>query len=163
MTYTLFIIVMFLFYYYILKLYLPAPRGEKSPWTNASHWRQKVFTIFLGSFNTSCPLTTHTSTSWVTHVLFVAMPLLQIGSTCVLFVATPMNSLQCTLFVATPMNSLQCTLFVATTMNLEYMCTVCGHKRYFVYNHISVYYFSRCKIVYTSPGGGEQSPWMNHF
>ena len=40
--------------------------------------------------------------------------LLQIGSTCVLFVATTMNSLQCT-------------LFVATTTNWEYMCTVCGH------------------------------------
>ena len=44
-------------------------------------------------------------------LLFVATPLLQIGSTRVLFVATPMNSLQCTLFVATTMNSLQCTLF----------------------------------------------------
>ena len=91
-----------------------------------------------------------------------AMPLLRIGSTHVLFVATRMNSLQCTLFVATPMNSLQCTLFVATTMNLEYTCTVCGHKHYFVYNHISVYYFCMCKLVYTSPGGGEESPRTNH-
>ena len=65
--YTLFIIVMFLFYYYILKLYLPPPEslhdclsleaeilcplgftshcveqpgGEESPCTNASHWRK---------------------------------------------------------------------------------------------------------------------------
>ena len=58
-------------------------------------------------------------------------PLLQIGSTCVLFVATTMYSLQCTwfvatatllrigstcvLFMATTMYSLQCTLLVATT------------------------------------------------
>ena len=76
---------------------------------------------FIYSRMTSHLLTTPTSTSWMTHVLFVAMPLLQIGSTHIQFVATPMNSLQCTLFVATTMNSLQCTLF---------------------YNPISVYYFS---------------------
>ena len=73
LTYTLFIIVIFLFYYYILKLYLLPPGGEESPWMNASHWRQKqIFSKFFSSFNTSYSLTAPTSTSWVTHVLFVA-------------------------------------------------------------------------------------------
>ena len=50
----------------------------------------------------SCPLlTTLASTSWVT----------------------------CVLFVATTMNSLQCTLFVATTTNWKYMCTVCHYYK----------------------------------
>ena len=36
------------FDYYIMKLYLPPPGGEESPWTTASHWRQKqiFFQIF---------------------------------------------------------------------------------------------------------------------
>ena len=45
----------------------------------ASHWRQKqtnflfIF-IFFSSYNTSHSLTAPASTSWVTHVLFVATP-----------------------------------------------------------------------------------------
>ena len=39
------------FYYYILKLYLPPPTGEESPWTTASHWRQKQTNIFFSSFH----------------------------------------------------------------------------------------------------------------
>ena len=93
------------------------------PQTNASHWRQKFFYFFPNKFSApligvlaSHSLTAPPSTSWVTCLLFVATPmnweytctvcghysvlclwpLLQIVSTHVLFVATPVNSLQCT-------------------------------------------------------------------
>ena len=49
----------------------------------ASHWRQKQTNFLLQifySFNSSHLLSAPTCNSWVTHVLFVAMPLLRIGS-----------------------------------------------------------------------------------
>ena len=58
------------FYYYILKLYLPPPGGKESPWTTASHWRQKQKTIFfLASFiysRTSCANRAQLATAWST-------------------------------------------------------------------------------------------------
>ena len=54
--------------------------GEESPWMTASHWRQKQTTnnkffrllSYTVGYYTSHSVTAHTSTSWVTHVLFVA-------------------------------------------------------------------------------------------
>ena len=55
--------------------YLPPPGGEKSPWTNASHWRQKQISDKQTNFSASRLLTAPASTSWATHVLFVATPM----------------------------------------------------------------------------------------
>ena len=54
---------------------------------------------FFSSFNTSHSLSAPASTSWVTHVLFMATPLLHIGSTCGLFVATIVSLTNCTVVV----------------------------------------------------------------
>ena len=41
------------------------PRGEESPCTTASHWRQKQ--IFFGSFHTSCANRAQLATAWSTR------------------------------------------------------------------------------------------------
>ena len=62
------------------------------------HFNLKNIFSAMTIYVTSCSLTAPASTSWVTRVLFVATPLLQIGtllqigSTHVLFVATTVYS-----------------------------------------------------------------------
>ena len=132
------------FYYYISKLYLLPTRGEESPWTTSSHWRQKQQTNFFSSFHTSLRLLLwlalhegHVICLWpLPHLLLVCTTLV-----CVLFVASTMSTINgyclwllpclvlvcttvvCVLFVATPTSSIS--VYYCTT------CTVCG--QYHVY------------------------------
>ena len=114
---------------------------------NANLFHLYLINYIIKLLNTSPLLTTLASTSWVTHILFVATTmnwnysvlclwqLLQIVSTCLLFVATPMNSLQCT-------------LFVTTTTNWKYMCTVCHYYEFTTVYSVCGHYYKLGKHMY---------------
>ena len=97
------------FYCYILKLYLPPPRGEESPRMTASHWRLEFFSFFSQcSFHTSLCLLLQLGL----HEGHVYWPLPHLVLVC--------TTLVCVLFVATPTSTIRVYYFS--------MCTVCGHS-----------------------------------
>ena len=100
------------FYYYILKLYLPPPTGEESPWTTASHWRQKQTNIFFSSFHIYSSLCLLLQLALREGHMYCLWQL-----SCLLLVCT---TLVCVLLLATLMSSISVYYFS--------MCTVCGHS-----------------------------------
>ena len=117
------------FYYYILKLYLPPPRGVESPWMTASHWRQKQLCsapliISRIWYDTICANRAQLATAWIT------------GDTCTVC-GHPTISNYFTMYfykivvVAVVAfiyhSSYHCQPTILVTTNWEYMCTVCGN------------------------------------
>ena len=110
---------------------------KKSPRMNASHWRQKYFFQFFGSFNTSCLLTTPARTSWVTHVLFVA---------------TPMNW-----EYACPV----CGHYLRIHFRVQYNNNIVSTTTYTLFITVMFLFDYYILKLYLPPPGGEESPWMN--